>query len=879
VTTPILNTKLYNPPTRQKFVPRPRLIERLNEGSNRKLTLISAPAGFGKSTLVSEWIANCELPAAWLSLDEGDNDLTRFLTYIIAALQTIESDIGQGTLGFLQSPGPINVEIVLTTLLNEITEISGDLVLFLDDYHVIESQPIDKAITFLLNHQPTKMHLIIASRIDPSLPLSRLRANGEMTELRADDLRFTPNEVSDFLNRVMGFDLAIQDISALETRTEGWIAGLQLAALSMKGLKGNDEIIDFINSFTGSDRYIQDYLADEVLRQRPKGTRDFLLQTSILKRLSAPLCDTVRFSEAEDSQAILEDLEATNLFIVPLDNERRWYRYHHLFADLLLQRLEQEQSDIVEKLHIRASAWYEKNNLEIEAFQHAAAANDFDRAARLIEGGGLPLQYLGATLALNWLASLPSVMLNSRPSLWVTYASALNFSGQTANAEQKLQAAEEALKCYKQDAGADEETNDIIGHIAAIRSMIGVGQHDLDTIIVQSRRALEHLAPNNLQVRTIAGWTLGYAYQLQGDITAASQAYNEVLNISPASGDIISTLAATTGLGNIQESENQLFQAAESYRRGEQLFRDRPEPVACGVYLGLARIYYEWNELDSSQHYAQLSLQLSLRLGSIDTPALCWVLLSRLRLAQGDVAAADCLLTKAELFVRQRNFMHRMPEVAAAQVLQLLHQGDLATAAQLAEKHDLPTSQARVNLAQGDTSTAMEMLDSIREQVEAESGKDEILKTMVLQAIALQMHGEIDRAIGILGDVLIMAEPGGFIRIFIDEGAPMAQLLQEAAQSGIKPEYTNKLLAAFEVRIQDDTAVATQQLIDPLTQRELEVLRLIAEDLSNREIGERLYLALDTVKGHNRKIFAKLGVKNRTQAVYKAISLKILPPQ
>lgn len=877
---PILTTKLYLPPPRSNLVSRPRLIERLDGGLHHKLVLISAPAGFGKSTLLSSWVAQIETSlVAWLSLDEGDNDLTRFLTYFIAALQTIERNIGQGALGFLQSPGPINVEIVLTTLLNELAELPVDLVVILDDYQVIESQPIDKAIIFLLDHLPAKMRLIIASRIDPSLPLSRLRASGQMIELRADDLRFTLDEVTEFLNLIMGLNLSTPDITALETRTEGWIAGLQLAALSMKGLKGNYEIIEFINSFTGSDRYIQDYLADEVLRQRPKGTREFLLQTSILNRLSAPLCDTVRFSEEEDSQTILESLEAANLFIVPLDNERRWYRYHHLFAELLLQRLHQVQPDIVEKLHIRASEWYEKNSMEVEAFQHAVAANDVGRAARLIEGGGLPLQYLGATSALNWLGSLPTEVLDSRPSLWVIYASALNFSGQLADAEQKLQAAEKALKCYKQDVEAEDKTNDTVGHIAAIRAMIAVHKHDLDTIIIQSRRALEYLHPDNLPVRTIINWTMGYAYQLQGDHAAASQAYHDVLTISSTTGDIISTLAATTGLGDIQEAENQLFQAAESYRSGEQLIGDRPQPVACGVYIGLARIHYEWNELDISQHYGQLSLQLAQHLGSLDTPALCWVLLSRLKLAQGDMAGAADFIAKAEQFVRQRNYMHRMPEVAAAQVLYLLHQGDLTAAAQLAEEYELPTSQARVQLARGDTATALAMLDSIGEQVEAKGYKDEILKTMVLQAVALQKHGEIDQAVGIFGDALIMAEPGGFIRIFIDEGAPMAQLLHEAAQRGIKPEYTSKLLAAFEVEKQDDTAAATQQLIDPLTQRELEVLRLIAEDLSNREIGERLFLALDTVKGHNRKIFAKLGVKNRTQAVYKAISLKILPPQ
>ena len=344
MTTPLLATKLYIPPIRPELVSRPRLIERLDAGLHRRLTLISAPAGFGKTTLLSEWIhrrgaVTAPLQVAWLSLDEGDNDPTCFLAYFVAALQTIEGDVGQGLLAALQSPGAVNVESVLTTLLNEIAGFPDNFALVLDDYHVIESQPVDNALTFLLDHLPPQMHLVIASRSDPSLPLSRLRAGGQMTEIRADDLRFTLDEVAAFLDKVMGLNLSAENVAALETRTEGWIAGLQLAALSMQGLKQSSDVTDFVNSFTGSDRYIQDYLADEVLQRRPKGTKDFLLKTSILNRLSGPLCDAV--TKQKNSQAILEALEAANLFIVPLDNERRWYRYHHLFADLLRQRLRQ----------------------------------------------------------------------------------------------------------------------------------------------------------------------------------------------------------------------------------------------------------------------------------------------------------------------------------------------------------------------------------------------------------------------------------------------------------------------------------------------------------------------------------------------------------
>ena len=405
---PILATKLYIPPPRPKVVLRPRLIERLNEGlsAGRKLTLISASAGFGKTTLVSEWVAGCGRPVAWLSLDEGDNDPTRFLTYLVAALQTIAANIGAGVLAVLQSPQPPPTESILTALLNEITTIPDNFVLVLDDYHVIDSKPVDEALTFLLEHLPPQMHLVIATREDPHLPLARLRARGQLTELRAADLRFTPAEAAEFLNQVMGLNLSAEDIAALETRTEGWIAGLQLAALSMQG---HQDAASFIKSFTGSHRFVLDYLVEEVLQQQSESVQTFLLRTSILDRLCGPLCDAVLLDPSASGQETLEYLEHANLFIVPLDNERRWYRYHHLFAELLRQRLHQStassagnEEKVVAELHSRASRWYEDNGLEIEAFQHAAAANDVERAERLIGRQGRCPSTFPAWRPLSW---------------------------------------------------------------------------------------------------------------------------------------------------------------------------------------------------------------------------------------------------------------------------------------------------------------------------------------------------------------------------------------------------------------------------------------------------------------------------------------------
>ena len=429
------------PPTSAHAVPRPRLTERLNEGLHRKLTLISAPAGFGKTTLLGEWVAGCERPAAWLSLDEGDNDPTRFLAYLVAALQTIAPNIGEGVLGVLQSPQPPPTESVLTALLNEMATVEDDLVLVLDDYHVIDARAVDDALTFLLEHLPPRMHLIIATREDPHLPLARLRARGQLTELRAADLRFTPSEAAEFLEPVMGLGLSAEDIAALEDRTEGWIAGLQLAALSMRG---REDVAGFIRAFAGDNRYIVDYLVEEVLQRQPERIRSFLLQTSILERLSGPLCDAV--TGQERSNALLEALERGNLFVVPLDDKRHWFRYHHLFADVLHAHLMEEQPDQAPTLHRRASEWYEQNGSPADAIRHALAAEDFERAASLVELAALEMLGSGPEATLfGWLEALPDELVRSRPVLSVYYAFADWVTSVLEAAEARLQDAERWL--------------------------------------------------------------------------------------------------------------------------------------------------------------------------------------------------------------------------------------------------------------------------------------------------------------------------------------------------------------------------------------------------------------------------------------------------
>ncbi len=905
----LLATKFYIPPVRANRVTRPRLLQRLDEGLRQgaRLTLISASAGFGKTTLVSEWLASNRggvtppLPAAWLSLDAGDNDPTGFLAYLVTALQTVAPGIGAGVLAGLQAPQPQppNIEWLVSSLLNELAARAERLILALDDAHVIEAPALSQALTFLIEHLPPHLHVVIATREDPPFPLARWRARGQLTELRAADLRFTPAEAAEFLNRVMGLHLSAEDIAALEARTEGWIAGLQLAALSMQG---HPDTASFIESFTGSHRFVLDYLLEEVLQKQPTSIQAFLLRTSILDRLCGPLCDAViderRMTNDEGqissvvlhpSSAILEHIERANLFIVPLDHERRWYRYHHLFGDLLRQRLGQSLTAAeIAELHIRASQWYEDHAVDFEAFRHAAAANDIERAERLLQGGRIPLHsFTVVTVVLGWLDSLPKTVLDARPWLWVRSATSALMAGQTTGVEEKLQAAEAALAAAPPHADLDDQARDLIGQMAAIRATLAMIRYQPEDAIIQARRALEYLRPDNLPFRSRATWALGFAYRLQGDRAAARQVFAEA--IQQASGNTYYTVLASTSLGQVQETDNQLYQAADTYRRSLKLLSDQGPPNAHEEYIGLARIAYEWNDLAAAEQHGQQSLQLARQYDpTIDRYIASEVLLARVKLARGNVTGAAALLAQTEEAARQKNFAQWLPEIAAVQVRTLLRQGQVAAAAHLARQYDLPLSQARVLIAQDDPAAALAVLEPFRQQAEARGWADEQLRVMALQALALHLKGDKAQAAQALAAALALAEPGGFIRLFVDEGEPMQLAIADLRLRIDKPlgshagnllAYADRLLAAFG----QPAAIPQSKIADlkstkpePLSGRELEILKLIIQGLSNREIGARLFLALDTVKGHNRRIFDKLQVQSRTEAIARARELGLL---
>ncbi|MEQ8676879.1 MAG: LuxR C-terminal-related transcriptional regulator [Aggregatilineales bacterium] len=871
MSTQVLNTKLYTPVSRPGTVPRQRLIRLLNAGLHGKLTLISAPAGFGKTRLVAEWVADSKRPVAWLSLDESDSDPVRFLTYVVAALQTVVPKIGAGIMNLLESPQPPQIDSMLTPLLNEIATMPQDFVLVLDDYHVLDSTEIDSALAFIIDNQPPRIHLVITTREDPRLPLARLRARGQLNELRVANLRFTPDEATEFLNNAMGLALSPEDIDALEQRTEGWIAGLQLAAISMHGVGDKS---GFIQTFTGNHHFILDYLIEEVLSQQSRHIHDFLLKTSILDRMCGSLCDAILQDSKHTGAEVLESIRQANLFLIPLDNERCWYRYHHLFGDLLRKRLGRSPDVDINGLHIRASEWYETTGLEVEAFQHASVAGDIRRAERLVQGAGVPLYFRGVSRpVLTWLESLPDDVLDERPSLWLIYAWTLMAAHRNTQIEQTLILAEKAISQVAQT----DQKRDLLGQIAAIRAMEAAIFYQSDSIIAQAHRALALLNPENLYVRAVVTRSLAIAYQYQGKRSASRETYQKAIAMSEASDNLLVNILATTGLGIIQLSDNQLYEASESFHRVFGLVGDPDQPVNCVANLRLAQIYYEWNDLDSAQRYGERGVHLAQQIEGIDSAAGGKIFLARVRLAQGDFSGALSALDEVEHVIRQRDFLQQIPALVEAKVDLFLRVGNVREAERLTTAHDLQLIKARVSLAEGSYEAALELLVAYREKMAEKAWYDEHLKALVLEAVARHQSGSMDEALATIGEAMDAVASAGFVRTFVDIGPPIYNLLLEASARGMMPSYTRQLLAAFGSSSNASYLPSSlQPLIEPLSERELEILALVADGLSNREISERLYIALSTVKGHNRNIFDKLHVKRRTEAVARARELGLI---
>jgi LuxR family maltose regulon positive regulatory protein len=911
MSAPILATKLFAPPPQSRVVLRHRLIGRLNEGAlHRKLTLVSAPAGFGKTTLLGEWLAGCEREAAWLSLDEADNDPTRFLSYLVAALQTIAPNIAEGVLGALQSPQSPPTESILTALLNEINTIPDQIVLVLDDYHAVDARAVDDALAFVLDHLPPRMHLVIATREDPQIPLARLRARGQLAELRAADLRFTPSEAAEFLNRAMGLNLSAEDIAALEARTEGWIAGLQLAALSMKG---REDVAGFVRSFAGDNRYVVDYLIEEVLQRQPERVRSFLLQTSILERLNGPLCDAV--TGQERSNALLEALERGNLFVVPLDDRRHWFRYHHLFADVLRARLMEEQPDQVPTLHRRASEWYEQHGSAADAIRHALAAEDFGQAADLVELAvpAMRRSRQEATL-LGWLKALPDELFRVRPVLSVHYAGTLLQSGQLEGVEDRLQDAERWLDTTAEMVErpeapsaemvvADEaEFRRLPGAIAAYRAGIAMALGDVPETVAYARRALDLAAEDDHFWRGAAAALLGLASWTSGDLEAAYQSYADGMASLQKASNISDAVGGAMTSADIRIAQGRLREAKRTYEHALQLATEHGDPVMRGtadMHVGMSEIHRERNDLHAATRHLLRSKEQGEHTGFPQYPYRWRVAMARIREAEGDLDGALDLLDEAErLYVS--DFHPNVRPIAALKARVWVAQGRLGEALDWALERGLSAHddlgylrefehvtlarvlvyRAKIDRADGSMLEATGLLERLLKAAEEGGRMGSVIEILVLQALAHEAQGDIPAALVPLERALALAEPEAFIRIFVDEGRPMGRLLSEAAARGMMPDYTARLLAVFEAEERKGEVEShlppAQSLTEPLSQRELEVLRLIAQGLSNREISERLFLAVITVKGHNRNIFRKLQVRRRTEALARARELGLL---
>ena len=828
MTSPLLTTKLYIPPVRPELVPRPRLVERLNAGLHRKLTLVSAPAGFGKTTLVSEWVHGLEVVrrppqrVAWLSLDESDNDPTRFLAYLIAALRTIEADIGRGPLSALQSPQPPPLEAILTVLINEIAGISDRIVLVLDDYHLIETQSIHDALTFLLRHLPPQLHLVITTREDPPLLLTRLRARGQLTELRATDLRFTSSEAAAFLNQVMDLNLSTEDTAVLETRTEGWIAGLQLAAVSMQGRK---DLTGFVNSFTGSHRFVLDYLVEEVLEQQSERVQSFLLQTAVLDRLTGPLCDAV--TGQEDGQATLEMLEHANLFIVPLDEERRWYRYHHLFADLLRQR--HKRPDWVHRLYNRASEWCRDHGFADEAIEYALLAEDFERAVRLIEGNVDAIWRRGEHTRLHcWLEGLPIELVSSKPHLCVFRAWGLFTSGQQDAAEQALRTAEQALDPSSNGTTEtmlqehDQQRCSVRGRAAAIRAFMSSYLGNVTEIICYARQALEHLPEQDLIWRSSVTVGLGDAHALAGDVAAAYQVRLEASKDCRIAGDIYFIILANIKVGMTLRELGRLREAIEIFQEQMQLANENgmEQTVLIGWMLAMwGEVLAELGDLDGAICQAKKGVELAENGGFFEMLAWSYVCLIRVQFSSGNLTLVEEVLQKMKIiadesavpfwFVQQMTFW---------QIRIWLVQEKLEAACQAVSERGLEIDEefrplhtmdffllneyillARIKMSQGQLTESIGLLQQLIGRAETGGRKPRVIEILMLQALAFQARDDTNRAMATLERALSLAEPEGFIYTFVDEGPPMAHLLYEALARGIAPDYARRLLAAFPV--------------------------------------------------------------------------------
>ena len=909
----LLATKLHVPGLQPGFVPRLRLVRVLEDGLARRLVLVCAPAGCGKTVLLAGWAQSGNHRVAWLSLDAGDNDPARFWRHAVAALDRVAPGVGERVGPLLGPPAPPSFEGLVTALINELAARPGEdkVLLVLDDYHLIDAAPVHASLTFLLEHQPAGLHLVLASRSDPPLRLARLRAAGQLAELRAAELRFTEQEAAALLHDAMGAELPSAAVAALEARTEGWAAGLQLAALS---LRGQADPVGFVAAFSGSHRYVLDYLGQEVLDRQEAELRGFLLETSVLDRLSGVLCDAV--TGRAGSQAMLEEIERAGLFLVPLDGVRGWWRYHHLFADLLRARLQRERPGQVAALHRNAAAWCEGHGLADEAVGHALAAGDAVWAAELVERHADERLFRGEGATVQrWLGALPTGLASSRPRLLLAQSRLALLSGQVEGTEDLLDAAESA---YQSAAGvADEPFHPSAGGGASLlanvpatvaldRAYLAELRGDAEQAAEFSSRALAQAGEGEWMLASHARGYLSIAEWMRGRAGEAEQLLAATIALWRAAGESALAVRGCYHLGQIQRAQGRLEAALKTYQQaiGMAAVPGRLVPPGAGPgHVGLAEVAYQRGELDDALRHVTEGIPLAKDYAYTQPLATGLATLAWICQARGDPAGAGEAMARAARAAPGPAVAGLLNPVPAQRARLLLAQGDVAAAARWAEDNGLSATEtppytrepeylvlARVLLAQNRCAQALALLERMRVAATAQRRTGSMIEIQALRALALAATGEDASAVDTLAEALTLACPQGYIQVFADEDAPMAALLgqlvaaqrAQQAAAGIPLGYLARLLRAFAgehtaPRPGRNATAAVPGLVDQLTAREMEVLRLLAAGTPNQAIAEELVVTLDTAKKHVSHVLSKLGAANRTEAVTRARQLSLIP--